>query len=302
MPVEIQKGTMVPSDSNNITFNFSNNVVDYVLGISYWKLEIIDNHRELKGISIEIIGARNGSSVTATVNASITPNSGGMNDETSKVDVCCIAVTEASIDDDIDFGKVPYINSLYSKSVEVQAKHYNTEASFLSGFLLSRTKSTHIKECYMRQECNKNDTTLTISANTDMNNGGDNHMDEASLDCGFVLANDSALMANQVSSLQLEDDSITVDFDRSIQGSVAVLLQTYNVTFHEDRKEVHNIGGGCENWAVQSDSGKVTLYNPRAFMDNDPDDENNDKEKEAQDNNKSNVSMVVFAIPQQEAE
>ncbi|MFP8966583.1 hypothetical protein ACKC9G_08415 [Pokkaliibacter sp. CJK22405] len=291
MPISIKTQTTAPN--RNVTFDFDDSVLAYVVGVSYWDFSFGNDDHHVKELALSIQSNKPTTrQVTAQVTAKLDDDTGhGINSGASTIHVTCIAVTgsqDANValvnEDGIASGSESPAFPLPSNSLSIGA-------AFLSGWDLKQNADHHVK-------------TFSTSAGLAQSGSmgqitGQAHMIDTSGNFASGWINGGALTAAttengifaKAQTNKQTDASFAVDFTDELQGKTikeaAVLLQSLTVTFGSDDHHVQTIGGGCSGW--QTEGTAVNLDNARAFI--------TDDSGHKQNNNDSNVSVMVVVIP-----
>ena len=287
MPIAIQ--TLSSEPNKTLTFNFGSSVLSYVVGVAYWEFSYGKKDHHVETISLKINANQPSSQqVTATVTAELQDGSGNKIDNASStVKVCCVAVVTAQ-DNNITLVNVNNIdNNSQSGSIALPSSALSISSAFLSGFDISYgSKDHHVEQVQLSAGFNQSGNTGYITSQAQMSDDSGNNA-SGSINAGLVAAstNETGILG-QIVTNQQTNSNINVPFNQPI-SEAAVLIQSYKVTYGSSDHHVRTIGGGSSGWSVSGSS--VILNNAQAFI--------SDDSGNKQNNNDSDVSMIVFAVP-----
>ncbi len=286
MPIEIKSVSSSPNKT--VVFDFSDKVLAYVVGVTYWKFSFGNDDHHVKTLLLSLESNQpNSTQVTATITARLDDDTGhGISNGDSLVNVSCIAVITAA-DGNISLANANAIASGSSSGeISLPSNTLSTGAAFLSGWSLTQSADHHVKTFQTTAGFKQSGNLGQITSQAQMVDSSGNFA-SGSINGGLVAASTSergilsrALVNQQTGSSQ------DVNFNADLKDA-AVMLQSLAVTFGGKDHHVKSIGGGCTGWKVNGQ--KVTLNNAQAFI---TDDSGN-----SQSNADSSVSLIVFAIP-----
>ncbi len=286
MPIEIKSVSSSPNKT--VVFDFSDKVLAYVVGVTYWKFSFGNDDHHVKTLLLSLESNQpNSTQVTATITARLDDDTGhGISNSDSLVNVSCIAVITAA-DGNISLANANAIASGSSSGeISLPSNTLSTGAAFLSGWSLTQSADHHVKTFQTTAGFKQSGNLGQITSQAQMVDSSGNFA-SGSINGGLVAASTSergilsrALVNQQTGSSQ------DVNFNADLKDA-AVMLQSLAVTFGSKDHHVKSIGGGCTGWKVNGQ--KVTLDNAQAFI---TDDSGN-----SQSNTDSSVSLIVFAIP-----
>lgn len=286
MPIEIKSVSSSPNKT--VVFDFSDKVLAYVVGVTYWKFSFGNDDHHVKTLLLSLESNQpNSTQVTATITARLDDDTGhGISNGDSLVNVSCIAVITAA-DGNISLANANAIASGSSSGeISLPSNTLSTGAAFLSGWSLTQSADHHVKTFQTTAGFKQSGNLGQITSQAQMVDSSGNFA-SGSINGGLVAASTSergilsrALVNQQTGSSQ------DVNFNTDLKDA-AVMLQSLAVTFGGKDHHVKSIGGGCTGWKVNGQ--KVTLNNAQAFI---TDDSGN-----SQSNADSSVSLIVFAIP-----
>ncbi|MEM1240659.1 MAG: hypothetical protein AAGI45_12535 [Cyanobacteria bacterium P01_H01_bin.26] len=287
MPIAIQTLSNVPNKT--VTFDFPNEVLSFVVGISYWDFTYGGDDHHIETISLKVNANQPSSKqVTATIIGEFRDDSGNkINGDASKVKVCCIAVITAQ-NPNIDLVNVNNIASgSQSNAIALPGSSLGLANAFLSGLNLSYgNKDHHVEQVQMSAGLNPSGNQGFITSTAQMSDDS-GHNASGYINAGLVAVSvgQTGILGQAVINKQT-GSSFSVDFGQTISAACA-LIQSYKVTYGSDDHHVQTIGGGCSGWKVSG--SKVTLNNAQAFI--------SDDSGHNQSDSNSDVSMIVFAVP-----
>ncbi|ACE85480.1 hypothetical protein [Cellvibrio japonicus] len=286
MPIEIKNASSSPNKT--VAFDFSDKVLAYVVGITYWKFSFGSDDHHVKTLLLSLeTNQPNSTQVTATITARLDDDTGhGINNGDSLINVSCIAVVTAA-DSNITLANANGISSGSSSTeISLPSNTLSIGAAFLSGWSLSQSADHHVKTFQTTAGFKQSGNLGQITSQAQMIDSSGNFANGA-INGGLVAASTAergilskALVNQQTGSSQ------DVNFNVNLKDA-SVMLQSLTATFGSKDHHIKSIGGGCSGWKVNGQ--KVTLNNAQAFI---TDDSGN-----SQSNSDSSVSLVVFAIP-----
>lgn len=294
MPIEIQ--TITEKPNNTITFEFEDDIADYVVGISRWlfEYESSDEHHVLSiGLSL---GANqpNARELDITVSAHMDDDgsdTGSLDNTLSSVSVTCVALT-GSTDSNLKLDSADGIaGGSQSDPLPLPATSLAIGETCLAGFELAYDGGDHeVEEIHLSTSLTTESLNGYITAQASMKDSSGNSDSTANVDGGMIAASSGYgyLLAKSVTDEQTTSD-YPVDFGQEIVAAGA-LLQSFTMSYGDKVNHmIRQIGGGTRGVTV--DGSVATLDDVRAFAMDDSDDTH------YQDDSLSKVSMIVFAVP-----
>ena len=289
MSFAVQSITHPPNQT--FTFDFgSANVIQYVVGISYWDFRFDSTDQRISEVSLSLAPSASGGQVLVTPTAVLKGGSHNMDTSKSLLTLSCVAVLSNRNDDVTLTTELGVANSAPSVGFPLCSNTPNLQDPFLAGFNLAypSDKKHHVQEIYTTAGFKADGTTGFITGQSNMLDRGNPDAAAPTIDGGVVYTDSSVdeLLGQTKPGLQTTG---TVDVDLGVPLSDAVVLLN-SLTVKYEGNQTHDImevGGGCPSWTTDG-SSIVKLTSPRAFM---RDNSGND-----QSDSSSSVTMIVIGI------
>lgn len=271
MPIVIKH--LLTSTNQPVTFKFGANVLQYVVGISYWNFVFSGDYpfgggpdHHVGRLGLRITHSKDAQEVTCTVAGNLDDDHGAsINHAKSSVRLVCIAVTGSEVPglamtqiDGVQSGSLGGPFSLPSMSRSI-------EAGLLNGWNLQYVGDDHhMKMLQLGAGLVADGTTGRLQAQARM--ADDTGKSANGTVDGALLATSTsvgALVSRRVPQGQ-NRGPISIDFGRRIK-TAGVLLQNISLAFSGDDHHIRQIGGGVSDWT--DDGGSIlTLNDAYAFM------------------------------------
>jgi len=287
--IAVKESELITLRQGNVNFDFDFPVQKHVVGVAYWEFSRDEDDHDVREISLSLNSqlTNSGYTVNVDINGVLNDNSNNnLDDSLSKVKICCIAELE---DGSEGSDKVTLENHLNISDGEQQALSYSPDAksissAFISGFNVKYEDEHFIAQLNMRADLTGGGRDLSISSSVEMSDGSGNSTNDANatgtIDGGaIVMPSGDNRILNKIPS------SPSVTFSQDISEAV-VMLTDYDVRFEDGDHQLLKIGGGCSSWTV---SGNTVTLSKDIFIED---------EGDADQDSGSNVSLVVFGIPQ----
>lgn len=301
MGIELKTVSIKPGSSGNV--QFTSTVKSFVYGIQNFDLTYGTQDHKVATIAVKLTANVNDCIIKIQVNATLDDESGNQLDaDSSSVLVCVLAVTndsdqnlifdiesgvqnaaqpfpiDGTFDIDQSLSAVAGFNISYGAEGN-SVDHKVEKVNFSSGITISTEN---------------NNTTATLTALASMFDDDGHTSQNPTLDLLMILTDTNAMcplfkiLANEQTGNSTEE--IECDFGQPVLACGA-FIQSYTVSYDDTDHRVRSIGGGVSACTVDlDDNTKVKVKAPHSYMsDQDTD--------HRQDDSKSNVTMLVVAIP-----
>lgn len=287
MGFEIQSQTTQPN--GNLSFQFTDAIQQWVVGISYFDLEFKKDHH-VETASLSLSTSQLSDSVQVTVHAQIKDTSGNTIDVgASKIGVVAMAITGTNDPKTVMSNKNGIANGSESGSINLPGQTgFSVFTSFLSGFDLSYgSKDHHVEGAQATAGVTENGNLGFITSTASLYDESGNSAATANINGGFLASTNSSpgFFAQTVSKQTGSQFDVTMDKLKSVEHAI-VLVQSWTVQY-EDQEDHHvrKMGGGTTAWTTTGN--KVILDNGQAFI--------SDDSGNHQDNGVSSVKLLVIA-------
>lgn len=293
------KSTIVILNKSNtpnqtINFDFQDNVLDYVVGITYWKFSFGNADHKVEKISLSVATNQPQS---RRVSATLTGELRDSDDKTieassSIVNLSCIAIVGSPNNNFALANANGIANGSQSGGISLPSSSLKLQSSFLSGFLLDfgGGNDHEIKKIEMAAGLHRDGNVGHITSKAEMNDDSGHTSSSNSIDGGLIAidSNGTGLLTKTLTNKQ-ESSAITRSFNTPLSGATA-LIQSCTVTFGSgDDEKVKSVGAGSSEIEV-TDNGTVILKNgAKAFIE--------DESGNTQDDKNSHVTMILVAAP-----
>lgn len=283
MSVQILSQNAAPG--KQVKFNFSAEVVSYVIGISYWYFEYDKSDHQTKEISLNIDSSSNGDVVYATPKAVLSGQGHGLN-SSSTVNMSCIAVLKEA-ESDLVLASLPGLAN-GSKSTPITTPVPSSiDAGVVNGWYAEYGAGHHVKTFQTSVQTIVNGSLTTLESTMVMKDNTGHSASNPTLDAGLIASSSPELIAGYLQQEQT-GSPLQVSFPGvSNLSSVGVMLQSLTVSYGTNTDhDIKFIGGGTTGWTVNGNT--VTLNNAQGLMSDG---------KHNQDSSLSSVSLIVLAVP-----